>query len=335
VIRGAALGAVAATLVLTALPSAPTETQALLPGKLVERTIASETHGYQIAMAAGTVVSITVVQHGIDVAESIYGPDEKLVVSFNEEWRPMGKESVDLVAAQAGTYRLDIKPAMRGVFGRYEVSVSPARPASEHDQSLFEANCLFSRSMELTARGQDAQAIALTGRAIEITEKELGPDHPELASLLSLAGFEGMHVGDYQPSEAMFLRAQAINEKALGPGDPHSAESARFLGAFYSARGDSVKAEPLLQKALEIMQATAGPDHPQTLRCLLDSSALHLRNGDNSHAEEELRRALAIAGKSLDDNALLAAASLNNLAVVYNSQRITNARNLCSTVPWK
>jgi CHAT domain-containing protein len=210
---------------------------------------------------------------------------------------------------------------MRGISGRYEVSVSAPRPASEHDHSLFEAHCLFSRSIELTARGEDAQAIALTRRAIEITEKELGPDHPELASLLNLAGFQGTRTGDYQPSEAMFLRALAIDEKALGPRSPNYAESARFLGAFYSGRGDSVKAEPLLQKALEIMQATAGPDHPQTLRCLLDSSALHLRSGDDVRAEEELRRALAIADKSLDDNALLAAASLNNLAVAYNSQK--------------
>jgi CHAT domain-containing protein len=321
VIRGAVPGALAAALILTTLQSAPPEIPDLLPGQPVERAIASETHSYRIAMVAGTVVSIIVDQRGIDVAESIYGPDEKLAAGFNEEWRPTGKESMDLVAAQTGTYRLEIKPAMRGISGRYEVSVSAARPASEHDQSLFEAHYLFTRSMELTARGEDSQAIALTRRAIEITEKESGPDHPDLASLLNLAGFEGTHTGDYQPSEAMFLRAQAINEKTLGPGNPHSAESARFLGAFYSARGDSVRAEPLLRKALEIMEATAGPDHPQTLRCLLDSSALHLRNGDNSRAEEELRRALAIADKSLDDNALLAAASLNNLAVVYNGQK--------------
>ena len=245
---GAARLAWMLALIWKALVSAPLEPRELLPGQPVERDIASEPHAYRIEMVQGTVVSITVEQRGIDVLESVYGPDEKLLANFNREWRQVGKENLDLAASQSGVYRLEIKPAMRGISGRYEVSVSPPRSATTHDQFLFEAHRLFSRSAALTARGEDAQAIAFTRRAIEITERETGPDDPELATLLDLAGYQGTHTGDYKASEGLFQRALAIDEKALGPRDPHTAESKRFLGAFYSARGDFVNAEPLLPR---------------------------------------------------------------------------------------
>ncbi|MCV4691476.1 tetratricopeptide repeat protein, partial [Escherichia coli] len=67
------------------------------------------------------------------------------------------------------------------------------------------------------AQGQYALAEPLFKRSLAITEKALGPDHPDVAtSLNNLAGPYEPRVG-YARGARRSTRPLAISEKALGP----------------------------------------------------------------------------------------------------------------------
>jgi tetratricopeptide (TPR) repeat protein len=100
-------------------------------------------------------------------------------------------------------------------------------------------------------QGRHAEAEALYKRALAISEKALGPDHPEVAeSLNNLAELYGAQ-GRYADAEPLYKRALAIREKALGPDHPEVAESLNDLAELYRAQGRYADAMPLVQITIE------------------------------------------------------------------------------------
>ena len=83
-----------------------------------------------------------------------------------------------------------------------------------------EAQRLNQQAVELYQAGQYQKALPLVQRALEINEKALGPEHPDLAvSLNNLAGlYQAM--GAYDKALPLYQRALTIREKALGPEAP-------------------------------------------------------------------------------------------------------------------
>ena len=68
--------------------------------------------------------------------------------------------------------------------------------------------------------GRYAEAEPLYRRSLEIREKQLGADHPDVAhSLNNLAGlYQAM--GRYAEAEPLYKRSLEIREKQLGPTTP-------------------------------------------------------------------------------------------------------------------
>ena len=93
-------------------------------------------------------------------------------------------------------------------------------------------------------------------RALAISGKSLGPDHPDTAAHLSSLAELYRVQGLYAKAEPLLLRALAIREKALGPDHTDTANSLNNLASLYDSQGLHAKAEPLYQRALNIYQAT-------------------------------------------------------------------------------
>src|SRR5262249_29540651 len=74
-------------------------------------------------------------------------------------------------------------------------------------------------------RTQYAEADLLLKRALAIKEKELGPDHPDVAIAMTDLATLYLDQGKYAEAEPMFERALAIREKALGTDHPDVASS--------------------------------------------------------------------------------------------------------------
>ena len=165
--------------------------------------------------------------------------------------------------------------------------------------------------------GDYEKALPLYQRALEISEKVLGPQHPDVATTLNnLAGlYESM--GDYEKALPLYQRALEIREKVLGPQHPYVATTLNNLALLYQSIGDYEKALPLYQRALDIREKVLGPQHPDVATTLNNLAGLYESMGDYEKALPLYQRALEIYEKVLGPQHPSVATTLNNLAGLY------------------
>ncbi|MBA3355056.1 MAG: tetratricopeptide repeat protein [Pyrinomonadaceae bacterium] len=155
------------------------EVRSLEPNHPVEREIASgEAHAYQITLAEGQYLAVTVEQRGIDVGVQMLGPDGNLIVEFNFEARKQSQEKVEQVAEVTGSYRLNVQAKGERDAAGYEIRVAELRAATEKDRALQGARKLSIEFLKMYRAGKYDEARPLAEQVLEIREKALGLEHP-------------------------------------------------------------------------------------------------------------------------------------------------------------
>jgi len=152
------------------------------------------------------------------------------------------------------------------------------------------------RLYQQSKRDQDATIPA--ERALDISEKVLGPDHPTIAGRLEVVAtlYEGR--GRYPEGDALRKRALTIIERAYGSESINFANSLKGLGVSYGIQGRDEEALALLLRALEIAEKALGPNNPALHPYLADIGARYLSQRRYSDAELFLTRALASLDKA-------------------------------------
>jgi CHAT domain-containing protein/Tfp pilus assembly protein PilF len=291
----------------------------LEPGKPIERELAGgQSHAYQITLSAGQFMKVIVEQRGIDVVVGLLGPDAKQTMEFDSEPRSQGQETVWQVAEVAGSYLLNVKAPHKGApAGGYEIRVVELRAATEKDRVLQEARKLQSEFQRLFRAGKYDESRHAVERALELREKALGPDHPDVANSLHNLAIIHRLKGDYAKAEPLFQRALDIYEKAFGPEHHSVASSLNSLAIIYRLKGDFTKAEPLYQRTLDIREKALGPEHPDVAASLNSLAILYNAKGDYAKAEPLYQRMLDIYEKAFGPEHPDVASSLNNFALNY------------------
>jgi CHAT domain-containing protein len=205
------------------------------------------------------------------------------------------------------------------------------------EESLQKVEQLDAQLAEFYRAGRYEEAIAVAQRALEITEKVLGPEHLNTAE--SLNNLAGMYqaIGAYAKAEPLYRRALVINEKilelehsnpTLSPDD--LAELNRSTGAavnnlasLYQAMGAYAKAEPLYERVLAIFENAPDPDAKTaaeyTAATLNNLAELFRVTGAYAKAEPLYKRAHELNEKMLGPDHPNTALSLNNLAEFYRT----------------
>jgi esterase/lipase superfamily enzyme len=131
------------------------------------------------------------------------------------------------------------------VVGRSFVRGEAVSTASELD-------ALNGEVIRLYNAGKYSDAVQIAEKATALTQKALGPDHPDVGQgLNNLAAL--YHVqGRYADAEPLYKRSLSIREKALGPDHPDVGQGLNNLAALYNAQGRYADAEPLLIRAQAI-----------------------------------------------------------------------------------
>ena len=134
-------------------------------------------------------------------------------------------------------------------------------PASLHAQSeaLMEA---YRQGKALKEAGRYEQAIPFYRKALELGEREFGPDHSTTATLLNNLAELYVELGRYEEAEPLIKRALAVREKTLAPDHPDVANSLNSLALMYDAQGRYDSAEPLFKRALAIIEKEFGHKRP-------------------------------------------------------------------------
>lgn len=297
----------------------PQEVTALASGKARARELAGgQKHSYRIPFDKGQYAKVIVEQRGIDVIVRLLR-DGKLFAEFDSETRGQGKEEVELVAEEAGSYSLNVEAKLqKAPAASYTISLVEIRAATEPDHSLQQARMLFAQSRQLRREGKYAESLASGEKVREIREKLLGVNHPEVARSLNHLGNLLFEKSDYVKAEPLYQRALEIRKKALGGDHPSVAQTLNDLAVLYLRRGDTEKAESLHRQALEIRERGLGANHLDVAASLINLGNLTLDKGDYPSTETFYRRALEIRERVLGADHLQVADSLNNLAILYS-----------------
>ena len=108
-------------------------------------------------------------------------------------------------------------------------------PASLYAQSqeLMDA---YRQGLALYEVGRYEEAIPFYREALELGEREFGPDHPTTAILLNNLAALYDDQGRYAEAEPLFKRSLAIREKSLGPDHPSVATGLNNIALMYYAQ---------------------------------------------------------------------------------------------------
>src|SRR5258708_6504240 len=209
------------------------------------------------------------------------------------------RDTFEFVAEKHGTYEIQLEPKYPNAPAtKYQISIGERRAATAQDRTLYDARLRYSEAFRLYPAGAYDKAQSLAESALNLREKALGPDHPEVAAALNLLGVICTGRSDYTRAESLFQRALAINEKAFGSDHPAAAEVTDNLAKNYNAKGNYAEAERLANNALSNRQKVLGPDHFLVAITLGTLGDIFLAKGDYAKARSFSERALQITAKS-------------------------------------
>ena len=197
-----------------------------------------------------------------------------------------------------------------------------ARTRDEQTQAVW----LRVEGAVLFRMGKSAEARSIQERAVVLSEKALGADHPEVASALNNLANTIFTLGDYPTSLATHERALAISENALGPDHPHVAISLNNLGELLYVMGDYPRALAAYQRSLALREKALPPDHHYLAESSFDLGNALFKLGHLAGASSSYERALAIWEKASNPDALYALVSLARVKV--SAGQLDAARSL-------
>jgi hypothetical protein len=118
---------------------------------------------------------------------------------------------------------------------------------------------------------------ALLNRALEITRKSVGEQHPDYATACDTACTYYRATNDLATAQKYASRTLAIREQLLGPDHPDLA-AARFAQAeIFRLSGQPERARELYALVLAAQQKTLGPAHPAVADTLSSISAVQAK----------------------------------------------------------
>ena len=169
------------------------------------------------------------------------------------------------------------------------------------------------------ARGELEEAEELQERALAMSEKALGTDHPTVAAILNNLAVVHDSKGDYAEAVRLYERALAIRQSSLGPEHPAVAASLTGLAAVRGANGDYAAAVELLERAIDIQTNALGANHLSVALTLNNLANLHNTTGAYAKAEKLYRQALAVRERALGSDHPDVAATMFNLAGLHKT----------------
>jgi len=185
---------------------------------------------------------------------------------------------------------------------------------------LLRARVSSLRGDVLLAQGRRDEALGHQQRALEIYERELGPDHPDVARALEQLGAALEEHGRYDDALGRYERALAIWERALGADHPRLAVCLNNISVVYSDQERWEEALVYSRRALQLLERALGGDHRRVADLLVNlANALHgLERLDE--AREQLERAHRILERAYGADHPSVASVLNNLGNLLGDQ---------------
>jgi tetratricopeptide (TPR) repeat protein len=253
----------------------------------------------------------------IDNNSSLYQVDLKLTADDDQQLRTLTERIREEVDDETGWERLGRLLLTLSQFDKAEelYNVLLEQTSDKGEKALYYNQLVYIKNNQ----GDYEKAIEYYEKALEIEQKTLPPNHPDLATSYNNIGLVYMNMGEY--SKALFFYEQALEiyQKSLPSNHPSLATSYNNISAVYDDMREYSKALSFYEKALEIRQKSLPPNHPDLAQSYNNIGVVYQKMREYSKALSSHEKALEIFGKSLPPNHPSLATSYNNIGLVYDN----------------
>ena len=184
---------------------------------------------------------------------------------------------------------------------------SPAQTPQPQNSQLVESRELNAKVVNLYREGKYDEAVSVGKRALELRERVLGAENPELVPVLINLGEVYRAEKKFSDAQSSYERALAIGEKAFGAEDKRLAPILDKLAYLAIERKEDGKAEELFSRSLSITEKSLGPDAPELNTAAFGLAEIYRFHKDYSKADPLYQRVIRIREKlrGKDDSELL------------------------------
>jgi TonB family protein len=151
-------------------------------------------------------------------------------------------------------------PVIGGDRGTTDRMIRSAVPADAHDSPQPDLATLLRLGALKLETGNDAEAEEFFRKALEIGDRTVGPDHPDMILLINDLTRIYLKQSAYASAEPLLLRLLEM-KRSKGEDHPEVATVMASLATVRQALGRHESAEQLWRRVLEIRERTLAPNH--------------------------------------------------------------------------
>ena len=202
---------------------------------------------YEIELAAGQYLHVSVDQRSVDVAVVVAGPGQAAMFRVDHPYGTLRPEQVHLVAETPGRYHLEMRPSGDAGHGRYRLELEALRPASVTDRRRAAAERAFWEARWNLQAAGFWERVAKLEKALRLF-RELGAKEREAEAYYRIG--ELYLVEKHDPREALGMLGTAHAIYGRLHDDKFIALSDNQIGRSYVDLGEPDRATTFFERAL-------------------------------------------------------------------------------------
>ncbi|HEY7644998.1 MAG TPA: CHAT domain-containing tetratricopeptide repeat protein [Hyphomicrobiales bacterium] len=183
----------------------------------------------------------------------------------------------------------------------FDFAARPGRAQTPGGGGQLEA--LDNKILELWGVGKNNEALPLHKRVVELSDKTLGPEHPQSVERAEQMAYALSLAGRNTEAKPLFLRVIKSRERLLSGKNYASLDTlpdANKLAQDYEQVGRFKDAEATYKRVLAAQEKAHGPMHPDVAKALDKLSLFYIGRDRYADQEAVLRRMLTIFEKTQD-----------------------------------
>jgi tetratricopeptide (TPR) repeat protein len=253
----------------------------------------------------------------IDNTNSLYQVNLKLTADDDQDLRILTNRIQREVASETGWQQLGLLLIKLSQFDKAEelYNVLLKQTLNQGEKATY-----YNQLGQIQyGQGNYKKAIEYFRKSLEIRQKTLPPNHPDLATSYNNIGSVYEKLGEYSKTLPFYEKTLEIFQKTLPPNHHSLATSYNNIGLVYDNMGEYSKALSFYEKAFEIRQKTLPPNHPDLATFYNNIGSVYENMGEYSKTLSFYEKTLEIRQKTLPLNHPSLATSYNNIAGVYDN----------------
>ncbi|CAF1399380.1 unnamed protein product [Adineta steineri] len=270
----------------------------------------------EILFSMHTVFRVGVIQQ-MDNTDQLYQVQLQLTSDDDQQLRLLTNRIREEAGANTGWRRLGKLLLTTGKFNKAEELYNIlSEKTSDENEKQYYYNQL---GLAHRNQGNYEKAIWYYEQRLEIQQKILPSNHPDLAISYNNIGNVYHKMGEYSKELLFYEKALEIQQKTLPANHPHLAQSYNNIGNVYHEMGQHSKELSFFEKALEIRQKTLPSNHHSFATSYNNIGMVYVNMKDYSKALSFFEKALEIKQKNLLSNHPPFATLYKNIGFAYEN----------------